>query len=86
MLVEAVILEGFKDDQRYLTEKYPEHAQDLESLPPKWIGWLTARFGERPKTEEIHPLRMRLSRSKASPREMLRSVRSTRQTSSSGLL
>jgi len=55
MLVEAVILEGFKDDQRYLTEKYPEHAQDLESLPPKWISWLTARFGERPKTEEIHP-------------------------------
>jgi pentose-5-phosphate-3-epimerase len=54
-LVESVLLEGFKDDQRYLTEKYPDHAQDLESLPPKWIGWLTARFGERPKTEEIHP-------------------------------
>lgn len=54
-LVESVLLEGFKDDQRYLTEKYPDHAQDLESLPPKWISWLTARFGERPKTEEIHP-------------------------------
>jgi hypothetical protein len=55
LLVERVLLEGFKDDQRYLAEKHPDHAQDLESLPPKWISWLTARFGERPKTEEIHP-------------------------------
>jgi hypothetical protein len=55
LLVERALLEGFKDDQRYLAEKHPDHAQDLESLPPKWIGWLTARFGERPKTEEIHP-------------------------------
>ena len=54
-LVESVLLEGFKDDQRYLIEKYPDHAQDLEGLQPKWISWLTARFGERPKTEEIHP-------------------------------
>jgi len=55
LLVERALLEGFKDDQRYLAEKHPDHAQDLESLPPKWIGWLTARFGERSKTEEIHP-------------------------------
>jgi len=55
VLVESVLLEGFKDDQRYLAEKYPDHAQDLSRLQPKWIGWLTARFGERPKTEEIHP-------------------------------
>ena len=55
LLVERVLIEGFKDDQRYLIEKYPDHAQDLEGLQPKWISWLTARFGERPKTEEIHP-------------------------------
>jgi len=54
-LVERVLLEGFKDDQRYLTEKYPAHVNNLNSLPPKWISWLTARFGERPKTEEAHP-------------------------------
>lgn len=54
-LVESVLLEGFKDDQRYLIEKYPDHTQDLEGLQPKWISWLTARFGERPKTEETHP-------------------------------
>ena len=54
-LVESVLLEGFKDDQRYLVEKYPDHTQDLEGLQPKWISWLTARFGERPKTEETHP-------------------------------
>ena len=55
LLIEFVILEGFKDDQRYLVEKYPDHTQDLEGLQPKWISWLTARFGERPKTEETHP-------------------------------
>ena len=54
-LVESVLLEGFKDDQRYLAEKYPDHAQDLEGLHPKWVAWLTARFGERPKAEETHP-------------------------------
>jgi hypothetical protein len=55
VLVESVLLEGFKDDQRYLAEKYPAHVNNLNSLPPKWISWLTARFGERPKTEETHP-------------------------------
>lgn len=55
VLVESVLLEGFKDDQRYLTEKYPEHAQDLSRLQPKWIAWLTARFGENPRVKEVHP-------------------------------
>jgi len=54
-LVESVLLEGFKDDQRYLVEKYPDHAQDLSRLQPKWIAWLTARFGESPRVEETHP-------------------------------
>jgi len=55
-LVESVLLEGFKDDQRYLVEKYPNHARDLSGLQPKWIAWLTARFGESPRVEETHPL------------------------------
>jgi hypothetical protein len=55
-LVESVLLEGFKDDQRYLIEKYPAHAADLRSLSPKWIMWLIARFGESPTREEEHPL------------------------------
>lgn len=54
-LVESVLLEGFKDDQRYLIEKYPDHAQDLEGLQPKWISWLAARFGEKPVRKETHP-------------------------------
>jgi len=54
-LVESIILEGFKDDQRYLVEKYPDHAQDLSRLQPKWIAWLIARFGESPRAEEMHP-------------------------------
>ena len=56
VLVESVLLEGFKDDQRYLVEKYPDRARDLSSLQPKWIAWLTARFGESPRIEETHPL------------------------------
>ena len=55
MLVESVLLEGFKDDQRYLIEKYPDRAQDLSRLQSKWIAWLTARFGESPRAEETHP-------------------------------
>jgi hypothetical protein len=54
-LVESVLLEGFKDDQRYLMEKYPAHAADLRSLSPKWIMWLIARFGEIPSQDETHP-------------------------------
>jgi len=52
MLVEAVILEGFKDDQRYLIEEYPDHTGDISRLQPKWISWLTARFGEKPTRSE----------------------------------
>lgn len=54
-LVESVLLEGFKDDQRYLIEKYPDHAQDLSRLQPKWITWLVARFGENVRIRETHP-------------------------------
>jgi hypothetical protein len=54
-LVESVLLEGFKDDQRYLIEKYPDHTDDISSLQPKWIMWLISRFGESPTQKEIHP-------------------------------
>jgi len=57
-LIESIILEeGFKDDLRYLVEKFPDHAADLESLgsKPKWIVWLAARFGEKPSKKETHP-------------------------------
>jgi hypothetical protein len=54
-LVESVLLEGFKDDQRYLIDKYSAHAADLDGLSPKWIAWLTARFGKNPTRSEIHP-------------------------------
>jgi hypothetical protein len=54
-LVESVLLEGFKDDQRYLIDKHPDHAANLQELPPKWIAWLSARFGENPVRNEMHP-------------------------------
>jgi hypothetical protein len=54
-LVSSVILEGFRDDQARLSELYPEHAGDINSLQPKWIAWLTSRFGDSPKIKETHP-------------------------------
>jgi hypothetical protein len=48
LLVETVLLESFKQDQRYLIEKYPTHTTELSKLQPKWISWLTDRFGESP--------------------------------------
>jgi len=54
-IIAELILEGYKDDQRYLIEKYPDHAGDLSALPPKWIAWLTARFGENARIKETHP-------------------------------
>jgi hypothetical protein len=51
-LIEAVLLEGFKDDQRYLVEKYPAHGVELSKLQTKWITWLTERFGARPTRSE----------------------------------
>ena len=55
LLIESILLEGFKEDQRYLIEKYPNQAQKLNELLPKWISWLAARFGEKPTVEETHP-------------------------------
>ncbi len=56
-IISELILEGFKDDQRYLQEKYPENATVIGSLGPKYIAWLIARYGERPSREEIEPIR-----------------------------
>ena len=55
LMISDILLEGFKDDQRWLIEKYPDHINALNQLQPKWISWLTARFGENPTREEIHP-------------------------------
>lgn len=52
---EAILLEGFKDDQNWLIEKYPERKQDLLVLGSKWIAWLTARFGENARLRESRP-------------------------------
>ena len=54
-LISKLILEGFKDDQRYLSEKYPDKAQQISALEPRWISWLMSRFGASPTHTEIHP-------------------------------
>ena len=55
VIAEALLFEGFKDDQNYLIEEHPDHAANLSSLQPKWIAWLISRFGENPKFKETHP-------------------------------
>ena len=54
-IINKLILEGFKDDQRYLSEKYPDKAQQISALEPRWISWLMSRFGASPTHTEIHP-------------------------------
>ena len=54
-LIADLILEGFKDDQRYLQEKYPQSADKIGDLSPKHISWLIARFGDSPSKDETHP-------------------------------
>jgi len=53
--VVSILFEGFKEDQRYLIEKYPEEQSKLSQLQPKWISWLISRFGENATIKEIHP-------------------------------
>ena len=55
IIFKSLLFEGFKDDQRYLIEKYPQEQSKLSQLQPKWIGWLISRFGENPKFAETHP-------------------------------
>lgn len=37
-IISELILEGYKDDQRFLQEKFPGKADVLEKLSPKWIA------------------------------------------------
>jgi len=46
-LVESVLLEGVKDDQRELISKFSSHTEELAKLSNKAIAWLSARFGSR---------------------------------------
>ena len=52
LLIESIILESLKQDQRYLVEKFPAHAAELSKLQSKWVTWLTDRFGESPTHPE----------------------------------
>ncbi len=54
-IISELILEGYKDDQRFLQEKYPLSADKIGELSPKHVSWLIARFGESPSKDETHP-------------------------------
>jgi hypothetical protein len=54
IIISDLILEGYKDNQRFLQEKHPGHKDALEILSPKWIDWLMARYGDSPNIEEDH--------------------------------
>jgi pentose-5-phosphate-3-epimerase len=55
-IISNLILEGYKDEQRYLQEKNPEISNEIGRLSPKYVSWLTARYGEKPSREEIEPI------------------------------
>jgi hypothetical protein len=55
IIAESLLLEGFEDDRAYLIAAQPNHAVNISSLQPKWIAWLTARFGENATITDIHP-------------------------------
>lgn len=52
LLIESVLLESFKQDQRDLIKKYPTHAAELSRLQTKPIMWLADRFGKNPSRPE----------------------------------
>ena len=56
-IIADLILEGYKDDQRYLAEKNPDSEIVISRLGPKWISWLITRFGESPTRQETHPFK-----------------------------
>lgn len=51
-LIESILLESVKSEQRYLIEKYPQHAAELGKMKDKWISWLADRFGTNPVRDE----------------------------------
>lgn len=59
LLIESVLLEGFKDDQDWVIKKAPELEDDIKSLKPVWIAWIISRFGDSGRNprlpRENHP-------------------------------
>jgi hypothetical protein len=51
-----LVLEGPELDRAQLIKKFPDKSADISGLPPKWITWLSDRFGAAPKRTETHPL------------------------------
>jgi len=51
-----LVLEGPEIDRVQLIKKFPDKSTDISGLPPKWITWLSDRFGAAPKRTETHPL------------------------------
>lgn len=51
------ILESFESDKEDLISLYPDHEREISGLGPKWIKWLSTRFGSNANLEEIHPFR-----------------------------
>lgn len=50
-----IILESYEADKEDLISLYPENEGDISRLNPKWIRWLSTRFGSNPSEKEIHP-------------------------------
>jgi hypothetical protein len=61
LFLEALIEVGYelaenaRSASAYLITAYPTHSNSLKSLPPKYLSWLSDRYGESPRRREVHP-------------------------------
>ena len=61
LFLEALIEVGYelaenaRSASAYLITAYPAHSNSLKSLPPKYLSWLSDRYGESPRRREVHP-------------------------------
>jgi len=54
--IAELLLEGFKDDQKELADKYSAQAPQIMQLDPPCISWLIKRFGKEKSIKETHPI------------------------------
>lgn len=54
-VIRMIIAESFESDKKDLTSLYPEEKNQILALGPKWISWLSSRFGTHKTRDEVHP-------------------------------
>lgn len=60
-VIRMIIIESFESDKKDLMSQFPEQINDIKTLGPKWISWLSSRFGSNKSRDEVHPFEDSLS-------------------------